>query len=172
MGRGAKIAVVCAGYLLAFIAGAIASALYNARVSALPYDTSGGMYAAGESMTALGAFLAVALAPTLLALWFLRGSPRLWQTIALASFGFAGAGLLAVLMPVVTHDISSPAMMGMELLRIAHLLGMPLWTVAFVLFAFLAPTRVARRLLFAAIGVELAVGICAVWHWFVPSSPL
>jgi hypothetical protein len=68
MRRGAKIAVVCAGYLLAFIAGAIASALYNARVSALPYDTSGGMYAAGESMTALGAFLAVALAPTLLAL--------------------------------------------------------------------------------------------------------
>jgi hypothetical protein len=173
MGRGAKVGVVCAGYLLAFIAGGVAGHLYNARVSALPYDTSGGMYAAGESMSALGAFLVVALAPTSLALWFLRGNGKFWQAVALVSLGFAGAGLLAVLMPLVFHGASNnPVVLGIELFSLAHLLGMPLWTVAFVLFALLAPTRPARRLLVAAIGVELVVGLCAAIHWFVPSSPL
>src|SRR2546426_12795338 len=130
------------------------------------------MYGGGEFMAGLSAFLVVALAPTLLALWFQRGNNNLWQAIALASLGFASAGLLAVLMPLVIHDRSrDPAMLGIQLLSLAHLLGMPLWTVAFVLFAILAPTRPARRLLAAAIGVELVVGICAVFHWFVPSSP-
>ena len=48
MSRWTKVALVCAGYLLAMVAGVIASRIYNARVSALPYDTSGGMYACGE----------------------------------------------------------------------------------------------------------------------------
>jgi hypothetical protein len=54
---------------------------------------------------------------------------------------------------------------------LAQLLGMPRWTLAFVLFAFLAPTRPARRLLIAAIGLELVIGLCAAIHWFVPSPP-
>jgi hypothetical protein len=173
MSRGARVGIVCVGYLLAFVAGGVAGHLYNVRVSALPYDTSGGMFAAGEFMSELAAFLVVALVPTLLALWFLRGNKRLWQAIAIAALGFAIAGLLAVLMPPLIHDMSTnPVVLGIELLSLAHLLGMPLWTMAFVLFAFLAPTRPARRLLIAAIGVELVVGVCAAFHWFVPSSPL
>ena len=96
MSRWAKVALVCAGYLLALVAGGVASYMYNARVSALPYDTSGGMYAAGEFMSGLSAFFMVALMPTLLMLWFLRRNWKLWQAIALASFGFASVGLLAV----------------------------------------------------------------------------
>jgi len=173
MSRWAKTGLVCAGYLLALAAGGVAGYVYDARVSALPFDTSGGMYAAGESMSALGAFLVVALAPTLLALWFLRGNRMVWLAIALGSFGFAGAGLLAVLMPLVTHaPPQDPVSLLFSLLDVAQLLGMPLWTLAFVLFAFLAPTRPARRLLVASIGLELVIGICAAIHWFVPSPPL
>lgn len=173
MSRGARVGIVCAGYVVAFIAGGVAGHLYNVRVSALPYDTSGGMYAAGELMSSLCAFLVIALAPTLLALWFLRGNQKFWYAVALASIGFAGAGLFAVLSPLVMQERQNNLLgVGIELLSLAHLFGMPLWTVAFVLFAFLAPTRPTRRLMLAAIGVELVVGLCAMFHWFVPSSPL
>jgi hypothetical protein len=49
---------------------------------------------------------------------------------------------------------------------------MPLWSVAFAAFAFLAPTRGARRKLLFAVGIELVIGACALVHWFVPASPL
>ena len=61
MSRWMKVALVCAGYLLAVVAGCVASYLYDARVSALPYDTSGGMYAGGQLLSGLAAFLVVAL---------------------------------------------------------------------------------------------------------------
>jgi hypothetical protein len=47
----AKVAIVCAGYGLAVVASCAAGWAYDARVSQLPYDTSGGMYAEGESLT-------------------------------------------------------------------------------------------------------------------------
>ena len=123
-------------------------------------------------MSALGAFLAVALIPTLLALWFLRRNAKLWQSIALASLGFASVGLLAVLMPLVNREPPSNAVtMVLGLLGLAQLLGVPLWTVAFVLLAFIAPTR-PRRLLVAAIGIELVIGVCPAVHWLAPRPPI
>ena len=96
MGRAARIAVVVAGYAAAIGAAAIAAWAYNWRVAAFPYDTSGGMYAGGEMMCSLAAFLCVALVPTLLALWFLRGNEKFWNVVAVASLAFAVVGLLAV----------------------------------------------------------------------------
>jgi hypothetical protein len=171
MSGRAKFGLVCTGYLLAIGAGGLAGHLYNVRVSALPYDTSGGMYAAGESMAALGTFLAFALAPTALGLWFLRGNRKLWQTIAIASLAFATVGLLSVFLTLAAPGAPrTPVLMLASLLGLGQLLGMPLWTVGFVLFAFLAPTRLARRLLIAAIGIELVSGVCAACHWFLPGS--
>jgi hypothetical protein len=131
------------------------------------------MYAAGESMAALGAFLAVALVPTALGLWFLRGNRKLWQAIAIASLAFAIVGLVAVLLPLEAAGAPPhPVLMLASLVGLAQLLGMPLWTVGFVLLAFLAPTHRARRLLVAAIGIELVIGVCAACHWFLPRSPI
>jgi len=170
MSRWGKIALVCAGYLLALVAGSVASCMYNARMAAMPYDTSGGMYAAGDLMSGLGAFLVVAIVPTVLALWFLRHNRKLWQAIAIASLAFAGAGLLAVLMPLAAHDsYRSPALTMFGWLGLVQLLGVPLWTLAFAAFAFFAPTPQSRRLLVTAIGIELVIGACAAYHWFAPS---
>ena len=171
MSRWAKAGLVSAGYLLAIIAAGVAGSLYNARVSALPYDTSGGMYAGGELLTEFGVFLAVALVPTVLWLWFLRGNARLWQAGAIVSLAFASVGLVAVLLPLAAPDTSRhPVLMLFSLLGLAQPLGVPLWTLGFVLFAILAPTRSARRLLIAAIGIELVIGVCAVFHWLRPGS--
>src|SRR5437773_10083939 len=107
MSRLTKVGVVIAGYVAALIAGSVGALLYNARVATLPYDTSGGMYAGGEMLSSLAAFLVVALVPTLLALWFLRRHERFWDAVAVTSLTFAGAGLLAVLVPLVFHRTTS-----------------------------------------------------------------
>lgn len=171
-GRTRKVLIVCAGYALAVLAGVAASTLYNFRVSKLPYDTSGGMYAFGDLLQTTAAFLGVALIPTALALWYLRTSWRLWHVIAVCSLGFAIAGLIAVLMPLMAGpDSRHPVVALIGLFSLTQLLGMPLWTAAFALFAAIAPTRPARRLLIAAVGLELVVGVCAAIHWFVPRPP-
>jgi len=173
VGRSVKISLVIAGYIMAIIAGVVAGQLYNARVAALPYDTSGGMYAGGELLSSLAAFLVVSLAPTLMGLWFLRGRRRFWNIVAVASLAFAGTGLVAVLMPLVFRETRMHiALVLMELLGLAQLLGVPLFSMAFVLFALLAPTPDARRKLIFAVAIELVIGVCALAHWFVPSSPL
>lgn len=168
-----KVAIVALGYVLALVASVAAGWVYDLQMSAMPYDTSGGMYAGGQLMLALGVFFVVALAPTLLALWFLRGNARVWQGIAVLSLTFASVGLLAVLLPLTGRGTQRtvPGML-LDLLGLAQLLGVPLWTGAFVLFSWLAPTRPARRLLAAAVGIELVIGICAAIHWFVPRSPI
>jgi hypothetical protein len=141
----------------------IAARIYDARAAESPYDTSGGMYAGGEAMTALGAFLFVALLPTLLALWFLRGNTKFWNAVAILSLVFAVSGLVAVLVSIATHGPNG--LLGV--FAVSQALGVPLSLVAFALFALIAPTREARRKLFVAAGLELAVGASAVVHFFV-----
>ncbi len=168
----AKVGIVVAGYAAALGAGGVAGHLYNVRMAAQPYDTSGGMYAAGEMMAELAAFLPVALVSTLLALWFLRDHRGVWNAVALASLAFALAGLAGVLMPRVWRGgPNTIATALLALLGLAQLLGVPIWIVAFVLFAFIAPAGLARRTMVAAVAVELANAACAAVHWLVPSPP-
>jgi hypothetical protein len=173
MGRSAKVTAVIAGYVLAVTAGFVAGWIYDVRVSSLPYDTSGGMYAGGQMLTSLAAFLVVALVPTLLGLWLLRRHTGFWNGVAIISLAFAVAGLMAVLMPLIARDPKgNPALMLVDLLGLSQLLGAPLWLMAFALFAFIAPTRLARRRLALAVAIEVVIGGCALIHWFVPRPPL
>jgi hypothetical protein len=99
MVRRTKIALVLGGYALAVVAAVVAGGLYDAWAARQTFDTSGGMYAGGQLLQALGAFLLVALAPTALALWFLRGNELFWNAVAVAALAFAATGLVAVLEP-------------------------------------------------------------------------
>ena len=172
MSSRAQIALVIAGYGAAIVAGIVAGRIYDAQVAALPYDTSGGMYAGGEALTSLGVFAIAALFPTLLTLWFLRRNERLWNAIAVAAMAFAAAGLVAVLAPLLTpSEPRHVALALLSLFALAQLLGAPLWSLAFAFFALLAPTRPVRRKLLFAFGIELVIGACAAVHWFVPAPP-
>jgi hypothetical protein len=96
MSRRTRIGAVAGGYALALVAARVAAWLYDLRVSALRYDTSGGMYAFGQLSAALSAFLVVALPATALAVWFMRRG-GMWKALATASFAFLGASVLAAL---------------------------------------------------------------------------
>jgi hypothetical protein len=171
MSRAQKIRIVLGGYVAAVAAAAAAAWLYNWHTSRLPYDTSGGMYAAGEAMTSVAVFLVVALIPTLIGLWYLRGNTQFWNLVGWGSLLFAGVSLLSVLIvmahPAVTRSL---VLMLLNVLALAQLLGVPFWLVGFVLFAVLAPDRGSRRLILGAIAIELVIGLCAFLHWFVPGS--
>src|SRR5262245_64763426 len=97
------------------------------------------MYAGGQMLTSFAAFLIVALVPTLLGLWFLRRHAGFWNVVATAALAFAGVGLFAVLAPLAFRDYTQQgALILVDLLGLSQLLGVPLWLVAFGLFAVLA----------------------------------
>jgi hypothetical protein len=62
--------------------------------------------------------------------------------------------------------------MLLGLLGLAQLLGVPLWSFAFAVFALLAPTRPIRRKLLLAVGIELVIAVCAAVHWLSAAPPL
>ncbi len=172
MGRFGRVGLVVGGYIAAIGAGALAGWLYDLRVSQLPYDTSGGMYAAGQTLQFLAVFLVVALAPTLYALWLLRRNTKFWNAVAIMSIAFAAVGLLGVLSTrAYAAAPKSVPLLLLSLLGLAQLLGVPLWSGAFALFAWLAPTRETRGKLMVAVGIELVIAVCAAVHWFVPNPP-
>jgi hypothetical protein len=172
MGHWKKASLVISGYMAAVLAAVVAGWLYDARVSALPYDTSGGMYAGGQMLTALAAFFTVALLPTGFLLWSLRRNERFWNTVGILSLWFAVVGLVAVLLPAVTHGrVDNVALMLLSLIGLAQLLGVPLWAFALGLFAYLAPTKDTRMQLVTALGIEVVIGVCAVVHWTMPRPP-
>ena len=173
MSRAAKAGVVCAGYLAAIGAAVAAAWFYDWRMSLQPFDTSGGMYAGGELMTALTAFFIVALAPTLLLLWFLRRHEGFWNLAGILSLTFAAIGLIAVLSPlVIDYKNEHGALVLLSLVAVFQWVGVPLWATACLFFAFLAPTQRTRRQMVAALGIELVIGVCTLIHWFVPNHPL
>lgn len=162
-----RVAAVAGGYLLACAAAWTAGWIYDARMAAMPYDTSGGMYAAGQALAALGVFFVAALPPTLLALWFLRRNAIFWLLVAAGSLAFALIGLAGSLLFMTARATpTDPVGMALELVGLAQFLGVPIWIVALVLFLALAPTRPARRLLQGAVAIELACAACAAIHWF------
>jgi len=162
-------ALVGGGYAGGLVAALAAGWLYDWRMSKMPYDTSGGMYAGGEMLTSIAVFLAVALLPTLLGLWYLRTNHRAWRLLESAALVFAAVGLVASLTFGHTPGRSG-AMVLLELLGLAQLLGVPLWALAFTVFAVLAPKRESRRALVVSVAIELVIGAVAFVHWFGPHT--
>jgi hypothetical protein len=166
MNRWVRLGIVGGGYAAAGVLAFLAGWVNDRRLAALPYDTSGGMYAGGQMILQLGVFLLVALAPTALALWWLRNHRGLWTVVAAGALSFALAGLLAV-MSFLVHPGTSRGLgpFVLEMLGLAQLLGAPFWALAFTLLAWLAPRGGPRRAMFAAVVVQLASCAFAALHW-------
>jgi hypothetical protein len=71
-----KTGLVLAGYGLAYAASVFAVALHDRRFSPEDNQQMGGMIAGGEMLLGAGVFSLLAIVPTGLALWFLRGTRK------------------------------------------------------------------------------------------------
>ena len=166
MKRWTKIGIVLAGYGLAFIASVAFVAIYDRHFTFADNQTSGGMIAGAELMYGTGIFLLVALAPTSLALWFMRKSRPVWAWFTGFGLAFALLGLPAVLFTLTIRE--PPRALPIQLasvIGVAQMLGSPLWVGGFALFAWLAPARDLRRGLLCAAAIEVAVAACAFGHF-------
>lgn len=142
--------------------------LYDRRFSPADQQTMGGMIAGGEMVYGSGVFFLVALAPTALALWFLRESKAFWTAFSLALLALTLAGLGATIFFVTVRVPAGPQPMPLlfvELLALAQMLGSPLWAGGCALFAWLAPARGSRRRLIAAAAIEVVIGGFALVHF-------
>jgi len=164
MNRWTKLAIVLAGYALAFVVSGVTVAIYDRRFTPADNQAMGGMIAGGEMIYACGVFLVVALVPTGLALWFLRRHRPSWSVLTIACLAFAVAGLVAVLATAATRGTPprAPLLVLVELFGLAQMLGSPLWIAGFGLFALLAPARDLRIRMVVAIAFEVVIAGCGL----------
>ena len=101
MKRWMRIGIVLTGYGLAFMASVAFVAIYDRHFTAADTQTSGGMISGAEWIYVTGIFLLVALAPTSLALWFMRKSGQVWAWFRGFGLAFALLGLPAVLLTLI-----------------------------------------------------------------------
>jgi len=173
LNRWMKLAIVLAGYALALLVSFVAVAIYDRRFSPADNQAMGGMIAGGEMMYGCGVFLLAALAPSGLALWFLRRHRPSWSVFTIACLAFAVAGLIAILAMTVERGAPTraPLLALVSLFSLAQMLGSPLFIAGFGLFALLAPARDLRLRMLVAAGIEFVIAGCGLVYFLASRPP-
>ena len=162
-----KLALILAGYVAATIA---AFALVALREATNPDPASDGMQAFGDFLffwALLGLF---SLPSTVYALYNLRRSETFWRVFSGASLVFAASGPILALLMRRLHESDLPVAGFFALSRV---LATPLSCLAFFVFALVAPSRGARKLLLASAALEVVAAgyaffcLAVVGHWLV-----
>lgn len=164
-----KLGIVLAGYVLAFVVSAVAVWLADQQFSPADNQEMGGMIAGGEMMYGGAVFVLVSLAPTGLALWFLRRNRAFWSASSVAGLTFAIVGLAAVLarLAVRGEQAGAPLLQFVGLLGVVQMFGSPLWVAVFGLFTVLAPARDLRWRMLVALLIEVGIAAYLVVHILV-----
>ena len=171
-----KLGLVLAGYITAFF---LTCAFFYVRSFFIPADASqasAGMQAFGDLMLFLGMFGTLSLVPTGLGLFFLRKSRTFWTLFSILALAFAVTGPVAAL-----TVRSGAAFVGF--VGIPRILGAPLFCLAFLIGALIAPRhphrpflrsiRAGGWLLLASAALEAATSAYAclclliLGHWLV-----
>ncbi|NOT32842.1 MAG: hypothetical protein HOP12_01595 [Candidatus Eisenbacteria bacterium] len=174
MSRAKQVALVFAGYLLAFVASGLSAFFYDRSFSPADSQAMSGMIAGGTMFLAGGVFCLISIVPTGLALWFLRESRRFWAAFSFAGLLFAIVGLALSIAAVTTRGGMSrePLFALVSFLGIVQMFGSPLWIGGFLLFALLAPARDLRRRMLVAAAIEVGIAACGLLHFFAPVAPI
>jgi hypothetical protein len=174
MNRWTKLGVVLSGYVLAAVASGVAVWVYDRQFSPADDQAMGGMIAGGEMLLGGGVFLCISLAPTALALWFLRRHRPTWSALSVAVLAFALLGLASVVSLVAERGATAhePLVMLLGFFSVIQMLGSPLWIAAFALFAWLAPERDLKRRMILASAIEALIGAFGLVHFLSPAIPL
>ena len=150
-------ALVLGGYAGAALLAGLAVGVRQVFIDPAAAAAAGGMYAAGDAMLYLGVFGMASLAPTGLALYILRDTPRFWAGLAGISLAIAATAPFALVEYVLDRSL-------LQALSVLRLLGSPLVAVGLSLCALICPGSAAasrRTLLLAAAG-EGAVALIVI----------
>jgi len=161
-----KLGLVLAGYVAALL---LTCAFFLVREWLMPKDASqasAGMQAFADVMLFFAMFGFLSLVPTGLALFFLRRAERLWTVFSFACLAFAVTGPAAAVM--IPRDATIIGFVGLP-----RALGAPLFCLAFLISAVIAPRHCPRwPMLVAALieaGVTAYVCLCLfiLGHWLL-----
>jgi hypothetical protein len=164
-----KIGLVISGYFVALLIAYVVVAIYVAATSGPDRQTSGGMYAFGDSLLFLAVFGVVAVPPTGAALFFLRPYRSFWLALAITALALATTAIAAFIdyaasrsagAGFVVHDWSA--------LAVLRIIVAPLFALAFFVAVLFAPNRSSRSALLVATVIEAAVFAYVALIWFCP----
>jgi hypothetical protein len=145
----AKIAIVAAGFVLAFLGG-WGAVLVQHKLTRDPDAASGGMQAFGDLLLGLGVSGALALLPLALGLFWLRAYPPFWRFLT------GGAVLFVLTAPfaLIVSGALRPSAGNWALLADIRIGFMPLCALAMSISGLFAPQTKQRWMLIVSALVE------------------
>jgi hypothetical protein len=164
----AKIGVVSAGYVLAFLLASGVVAVRMAATSGPAEQRESGMYAAGDSILFLAVFGAASAIPTCLGMFFLRPFLLFWRAASLTALAVASTGIIGLATYIVgrggnPHSLLT-AWASYAVLRV--FVG-PLLIATFIASALFAPNRSSRIAFILSGAIEIGVLTSFGLMWFV-----
>jgi len=164
-----KIILVVAGYVAAFVIASVVVGLYVAATNGPDRQTSGGMFAFGDSILFLGICAIAAIPATGAALFFLRPYPLIWRLFAAGALGIVLIGLGDLVDFLVPQNVTTDSFLGLwSMASPLRIFLAPPWAIAFFLCALFAPTRFTRLAFLSAAAIELVVFGWVGLIWFQP----
>ena len=158
-----KIGLVCAGYIDALVIAIAVVAVYIAATSGPDRQTYAAMFDFGDSLLFLAVFAVAAVAPSGIALYFLRPYRAFWTTLAIASLAVAATAAAASLFYLATQGAGPGIARAWSAAAVLRILIAPVLALAFLVSAVMAPSRWPRFALLAATAVEAAAFACAAF---------
>jgi hypothetical protein len=120
------------------------------------------MYAFGDSILFMGVFGLLAIAPTALALYFLRPFTTFWNWFAVACLLFAITGPIVAVANTIINSSDAHAdnqlALALSLIGILNFFGSPILFIGFASLAAIAPARRPRIFILLSAGMEILTG--------------
>ena len=166
MRAAAKVGLVAAGYVGAFVIAYVVVAVYIFSTSGPDRQTYAAMYDFGDSLLFLAVFVVAALPATAAALFFLRPHRSFWLALCVVVPAVALTALVALIEYVGAKGAAHNSWSAVA--AALRILASPLFAGAFFLSALLAPGRAFRLVLFGATLIEMLVCGWMALTWFLP----
>jgi len=165
----AKVGLVVAGYVVAFLVAFAVVAIHVAATSGPDRQVYGAMYGFGDDLLFLAVFGVAAVPPTAAALFFLRSYRSFWLVLSVVALAIATTGLVALIDYIAPRTADTGSILHTwSALAGLRILSAPLFVLAFLLAGLFAPNRSSRIALLVATATEAAVFAYVAFVWFHP----
>jgi hypothetical protein len=153
----AKIGLVGVGFIGALAVAAAVVAIHVVATSGPDRQIYGAMFDFGDSLLFLAVFSVAAVVPGGAALFFLRPYRAFWRVVSVAALIVATTALVAFIDDLASHGSDMSVASAWSALASLRILITPLFALAFLVSAVVAPSRSPRLALLVATAIEALV---------------